>query len=266
MIKNPNTSLWTHYEENAISRGNLVVQILSKHMNLESAQIMDVGCGTGGISLALARAGARVKAIDPDPVKIAQAIQITNLYDSIEIMQGELANEPGSYYDAIILNDVLEHVKNPHQTLRQCGETLKKDGLLYISTPNKWSLLNIFCDPHYSLPFVALLSRKNVKRIITNYLKWHSKQKKDFPQLLSFTQLKNLIDNNQFEWSLINTTTVLLALKEPEFLWSRRLHLNIIKKIKRFKLEKFFIKFINDRHGIFNKFINPTWYILAKRV
>jgi len=266
MIKNPNRSLWNKYEDGAESRGKLVARLLSARIDLPSARILDIGCGAGGIAVALARAGASVKAFDPDPDKIQQAKQLAQAFDNVEFRLGDLVNETNSGYDVIILNDVLEHIGNPDVTLRFCADNLKKDGLLYITTPNKYSIINILCDPHYSLPFVALLSRKRVKSIIAGLLQWHNKQKRDFPQLFSFKQIKSLLGQNHFDWELLNTTAARLAFKEPEMLWSRPSHLFIIKTIKWFKLEKIFIKLINNGHGFFNKFINPTWFILATKV
>ncbi|MBN2413845.1 methyltransferase domain-containing protein [candidate division KSB1 bacterium] len=266
MIKNPNRALWNNYDESAVIRGRLVAQILSAHQNLRSARILDIGCGTGGAAVALARAGARVKAIDPDPDKIRQARQLAQVYDNIEFRQGDISNETGPCNDGIILNDVLEHVDDPDTTLGFCGNNLKKDGLLYIATPNKYAPLNILCDPHYSLPFVALLSRKKVKRIVVGLLKWQKGQKRDFPQLLSFRQIEKLLEQNNFDWDLVNTTAASMAFREPEMLWSRQSHLFLIKTIKMFKLGKIFLKLINNRKGFFNKYINPSWFILAKRI
>jgi len=266
MLKNPNRILWDNYEKDAINRGKLVVNILSARINLPSARILDIGCGTGGIAFALARAGAHVRAIDPDPDKIQQAKQFAHKIDNIAFRQGDISNEPGTGYDVMILNDVLEHVDNPQSMLQSCREKLKNNGLIYITTPNKFSVINILCDPHYSLPFVALLSRNSVKKIVAGLLKWHNKQKQDFAQLLSFKHMKIYLEQNHFDWKMVNTTTAKLAFNKPEMLWSRPSHLIVIKTIKRFKLEKNFCKLINNRHGLFNKIINPTWFILAKKV
>ncbi len=265
MIKNPNRTLWNNYEESAVIRGRLVTQILSMRLDLRSARILDIGCGTGGAAVALARAGARLTAVDPDPDKIQKARQLAQKQNNIEFRVGDMTNENGTCYDGIILNDVLEHVDDPDATLSFCRKNLKKDGLLYIATPNKYSPLNIVCDPHYSLPFAALLSREKVKKIVAGLFKWQKKQKRDFPQLLTFRQLENYLDQNNFDWDLVNTTAASMAFREPEMLWSRRAHIKIVNSIKRFKLEKIFIKLINNRKGFFNRYINPTWFILAKR-
>lgn len=39
-------------------------------------------------------------------------------------------------YDYLFFGDVIEHLKDPQKALEKCKELLKKDGLLFISTPN----------------------------------------------------------------------------------------------------------------------------------
>jgi SAM-dependent methyltransferase len=41
-----------------------------------------------------------------------------------------------NFFDIILLNDVIEHLENPGEALRHIFRTMKKGGILYITTPN----------------------------------------------------------------------------------------------------------------------------------
>ena len=44
--------------------------------------------------------------------------------------------ETAKQYDVIVMGDVLEHVIEPVKVLKKVKQMLKKDGILWISTPN----------------------------------------------------------------------------------------------------------------------------------
>ena len=71
--------------------------------------------------------------------------------------------ETAKQYDVIVMGDVLEHVIEPVKVLKKVKQMLKKDGILWISTPNynsayarmekfthcMWRLINNSIDPMY---------------------------------------------------------------------------------------------------------------------
>jgi 2-polyprenyl-3-methyl-5-hydroxy-6-metoxy-1,4-benzoquinol methylase len=262
MILTQNKVLWDHYHIDASHRGDLVAHVLSQVKNLHAARILDVGCGNGEIAARLASHGALVKAIDTDR-KSMPPVKENVQFKCIEAE--ELAESPATY-DAIVLCDVLEHLSQPSLVLRKLNSYLKKDGVLYLSTPNKYSPLNILSDPHYSLPGIALFNRTQVKKIISDYLQWMDRGKTDYAQLFSFDRLKKLLGKSDFSWHFINTRVVEFALTSPQAVWNRPWHLHMMQIIIKLHLQYFFRKLINDQPMLFNRWLNPTWYILAQRV
>ncbi len=108
---------------------------------LRDARVLDVGCGGGLLSEALAREGAQVTAIDlaPDLIKIAKlhrlesGVEVDYRLSAIETLA---ADEPASF-DAITCMEMLEHVPDPSAIVVACAVLLKPGGRLFVSTLNR---------------------------------------------------------------------------------------------------------------------------------
>ena len=108
---------------------------------LRGARVLDVGCGGGLLSEALARDGAEVTAIDlaPDLLKIARLHGLesnTHVDYRLTSIEALAAPEPG-HYDAITCMEMLEHVPDPASILAACATLLKPGGRLFVSTLNR---------------------------------------------------------------------------------------------------------------------------------
>lgn len=110
-------------------------------LNIGNAKILDVGCGGGILSEALAKAGAQVTGIDlsRDSLRAArrhaaaQGLEIDYRYESIEAIAGQF---PGTF-DAITCMEMLEHVPNPAGIVASCARALKPGGHAFFSTINR---------------------------------------------------------------------------------------------------------------------------------
>jgi 2-polyprenyl-6-hydroxyphenyl methylase/3-demethylubiquinone-9 3-methyltransferase len=108
---------------------------------LRDAAVLDVGCGAGLLSEALARAGANVTAIDlaPNLLKVARlhglesGIRVDYLETSVEA----LADGMPTAFDAITCMEMLEHVPEPASVIAACAKLLKPGGRLFLSTLNR---------------------------------------------------------------------------------------------------------------------------------
>ena len=254
----------------SLARGQLVVRLLAKRLNLSASRIIDVGCGFGGVSLALAQFGAQVKAVDANPARIrklqewAAEFNLTTIEASIGTCEDLSAG--GEEYDAAILLDVIEHLRSPELALKKLNRVLKKGGWLHLSTPNRCSLFNLLADPHYGLPFISLCKRGKVKRVVGEILHKRDPGKIDFPELLSLERLQEALYRADFAWQFVNKEAIAIALQRPESVWNRPWHLAFVRFLQRHSIaETLSGKLINDDQGFFNKWINPTWFILAMR-
>ncbi|GGK02554.1 bifunctional 2-polyprenyl-6-hydroxyphenol methylase/3-demethylubiquinol 3-O-methyltransferase UbiG [Luteimonas terricola] len=108
---------------------------------LAGARVLDVGCGGGLLSEAMARAGADVTAIDlaGDLVKVARlhalesGVKVDYRLQPVEALADEA---PGSF-DAVTCMEMLEHVPDPGAIIAACARLLKPGGRLFVSTLNR---------------------------------------------------------------------------------------------------------------------------------
>jgi 2-polyprenyl-3-methyl-5-hydroxy-6-metoxy-1,4-benzoquinol methylase len=112
------------------------VEVFKKHLPIENAKVLDIGCG-GGLFLSLLKCeGASVIGIELSDSRAQYAatkhgLEIHKHPIESDFWQKGYAN----YFDAVTLWDVIEHVNFPFQTLQSAANVLKKGELLLIDTP-----------------------------------------------------------------------------------------------------------------------------------
>ena len=117
------------------------LRYVADRVPLEGAKVLDIGCGAGLLSEALAGEGARVTAIDlaPELIEVAKlhqleaGHQIDYRVQSAEAIADEL---PGGF-DAVTCMEMLEHVPDPGSVIEACARLLKPGGRLFLSTLNR---------------------------------------------------------------------------------------------------------------------------------
>jgi 2-polyprenyl-6-hydroxyphenyl methylase / 3-demethylubiquinone-9 3-methyltransferase len=114
---------------------------VSERVRLQGKRVLDVGCGGGLLSEALAREGATVTALDLSP----ELIDIANMHllesrlkvdyrlQSVEA----LAEVQPESFDVITCMEMIEHVPDPSSILNACATLLKPGGQLFLSTLNR---------------------------------------------------------------------------------------------------------------------------------
>jgi 2-polyprenyl-6-hydroxyphenyl methylase / 3-demethylubiquinone-9 3-methyltransferase len=105
---------------------------------------LDVGCGGGILSEALARAGHQVTGLDMsgELLEVARlhAIEQALLVDYVESDLVAFAQaQAGAGFDLITCMEMLEHVPDPSAIVRACVSLLKPNGVLVLSTLNRTS-------------------------------------------------------------------------------------------------------------------------------
>lgn len=97
--------------------------------------LLDVGCSNGTFGENVKRSiGCEVWGVEPDSVSAqAAAKKLDKVYNSFF---DEDINLGTKKFDVITFNDVLEHIPNPQNILRFCGQILLPGGVIVASIPN----------------------------------------------------------------------------------------------------------------------------------
>ena len=105
--------------------------------NGKEQDVLDIGCGEGFFAERLVEQGNRVVGIDI----LAQPRHRDNfgqyIRADLDLGLGQALPELGDRrFDRVLLQDVLEHVRNPAKLLTDCHQVLRPQGLLLVSVPN----------------------------------------------------------------------------------------------------------------------------------
>lgn len=113
---------------------------------LRGAHVLDIGCGGGLLSEAMAREGARVLGLDlsPELIDIAKLHRLESKQNGavldldyrVQAVESLADAEPGTF-DAVTCMEMLEHVPEPGSILEACARLLKPGGRLFVSTINR---------------------------------------------------------------------------------------------------------------------------------
>lgn len=115
---------------------SLCLKLMEKYLGDEpqDKEVLDVGCGSGILSIAAALLGCRSVTgveIDEDAVRVAEEnVELNGIGDRVEILQGDLTEGIESKADIIVANLMADLV----MTLSKSAKEHLKDGGIFISS------------------------------------------------------------------------------------------------------------------------------------
>jgi SAM-dependent methyltransferase len=108
--------------------------LIEQHVDLHGRRILDVGCGLGMYVEKFRLYSSDVYGVDVDTEKVAEASRrLPNIYES---PAEKLPFEDGSF-DVVLLHEVIEHVDDDRQTIREAYRVLAPGGRIIIYAPNR---------------------------------------------------------------------------------------------------------------------------------
>jgi 2-polyprenyl-6-hydroxyphenyl methylase / 3-demethylubiquinone-9 3-methyltransferase len=109
---------------------------------LRGKTVLDIGCGGGILSEAMAIKGAQVLGID----LASKSLGVARLHametgvqglDYREVSAEVLAQEQDARFDVVTCMEMLEHVPDPSSVVRACAALVKPGGWVFFSTINR---------------------------------------------------------------------------------------------------------------------------------
>ena len=114
---------------------------IDRRVSLAGKRVLDVGCGAGILSEALARRGAKVTGLDLAPELIeaakAHAEQSELDIDYRCVSSRDLMRELPGAFDIVVCYEMLEHVDTPAYVVDDCAMLTAPGGDLFFSTINR---------------------------------------------------------------------------------------------------------------------------------
>lgn len=155
---------YTEYTFRGVERGNEIIRLFDyAGIRVEGKLALDLGLGSGGISIAFSIKGARVVGLDVEKhyPRIARSWARDNGVEVDTILaSGTSMPFRDEVFDLVICNDVIEHVREAGKCSEEISRTLKRGGFLYITCPNRIAPLIVARDGHYGLPLQSLMPKK----------------------------------------------------------------------------------------------------------
>lgn len=134
-------------------KGLKIERLLGLAPDSSSRRLLEIGCGSGGISHYFATHAQL--AFHVDAVDVTDTRKVADGYRFQKVTGTRLPFGDRSF-DVVLSNHVIEHVGERAEQLdhlREIHRVLSDDGACYLAVPNRWMLV----EPHYKLPFLSWL-------------------------------------------------------------------------------------------------------------
>jgi len=115
------------------------IDVFDRLVEWDGREVIDCGCGDGSLAKALAKRGAVVTGIEPDPIQ-AEKNRDAEPVDNVTLLEApaqQIPRDSGSA-DVVVFSKSLHHVPKEHMdgALKEAARVLKDDGVLYVLEPD----------------------------------------------------------------------------------------------------------------------------------
>jgi SAM-dependent methyltransferase len=158
--RDPQNARWLGIEQGQIARGERMAAELATWVNLRGVRALEIGCQTGALAIALAKAGADTAGIDVTPTLIEAARRRARghgVTPKLEVASAESLPFGDASFDLVTFIDVIEHIADADRALDEAVRVLRPGGTLYVQGPNRLSPRWLLRDPHYQMFGISAL-------------------------------------------------------------------------------------------------------------
>lgn len=112
------------------------LNLISKHARFNNSRILDVGCGIGAYVAKFHALGADGFGVDVDLDKLIRAKEEKGLA-TVSLSVSEELPFRDDLFDTVLLHEVIEHVNDDRQTIREAHRVTKRGGVVLVFAPNR---------------------------------------------------------------------------------------------------------------------------------
>lgn len=174
---------WTRYFASSRARSHIgrrrLQEVLATAGELNERSVLDVGCGAGLSTAAIALAGAvRPVGLDlsPDLPRRGPRIAAHNRVRAA-FVRGDATRLPfeGRGFDLVLSMEMIEHIPDWESAIREMARCVRPGGRLLVSTPNKWGIHHVakvmanrlrLHPPGHAYTYERFLSRRQILRAL----------------------------------------------------------------------------------------------------
>lgn len=157
------------YIEYQVQEGQRAIPFLSRFFDIQDAPVLEIGAGRGGKGIAYACARMKVTALDLDTESLMWGKQAAKARGApVQFLSGDGARLPfpANAFVAVLLDSVIEHVRDPLAVLQECGRVLKPGGVVFVVFPPYYGPLSGHIDDYVMIPWFHLLPRGIVRKYL----------------------------------------------------------------------------------------------------
>ena len=153
--RNP-TRRWLHR-----TRRDWMIARISECARMRPGRALEVGFGAGVYLRALATNYREAVATDLEEVHLAHARAIAHDHPNLRVLIDDItaSDLPPESFDLVLCSEVIEHIRQTSAVIRGIRRLLAPGGFLLISTPQRFSILEIACKVAF-MPLVINVARR----------------------------------------------------------------------------------------------------------
>ena len=150
------TRKWLH-----CSRRDWIIGKILETARERPGRAIEIGFGAGVYLPSLAEAFGEVVATDLDQAHIDHARAIAAKYPNLHLMRDDVLDSklPEHSFSLVLCSEVIEHIPNSESVLAAMHRLLEPGGILLLSTPQRWSLMEMAAKIAF-LPGIVNLVRR----------------------------------------------------------------------------------------------------------